>query len=149
MPYKNLAVELLHKLLNDEFNSRLKTNVVLGKKYSELLKNSINRLIAKGVESAHVIEELINLAKEFRAAAEKGEKLGLTPDEVAFYDALAKNESAIKEMGDEKLMEIARILVEKLKKSTTVDWQVRESVRAKLRNLVRVTLKRYKYPPDM
>ncbi len=149
MPYKNLAVELLHKLLNDEFNSRLKTNVVLGKKYSELLKNSINRLIAKGVESAHVIEELIEIAKAFRAAAEKGEKLGLNADEVAFYDALAKNESAIKELGDERLMEIARILVEKLKKSTTVDWQVRESVRAKLRNLVRVTLKRYKYPPDM
>jgi type I restriction enzyme, R subunit len=149
MPYKNLALELLHKLLNDEFNSRLKTNVVLGKKYSELLKNSINRLIAKGVESAHVIEELIEIAKAFRAAAEKGEKMGLSPDEVAFYDALANNESAIKELGDEKLMEIAHVLVEKLRKSTTVDWQVRESVRAKLRNLVRVTLKRYKYPPDM
>lgn len=149
MPHKNLAVELLQKLLNDEFNSRLKTNVVLGKKYSELLKNSINRLIAKGVESAHVIEELIEIAKEYRKAAEKGEKMGLSPDEVAFYDALANNESAIKELGDEKLMEIAHVLVEKLRKSTTVDWQVRESVRAKLRNLVRVTLKRYKYPPDM
>ena len=149
MPHKNLAVELLQKLLNDEFNSRLKTNVVLGKKYSELLKNSINRLIAKGVESAHVIEELIEIAKEYRKAAEKGDKMGLSPDEVAFYDALANNESAIKELGDEKLMEIAHVLVEKLRKSTTVDWQVRESVRAKLRNLVRVTLKRYKYPPDM
>lgn len=149
MPHKNLAVELLQKLLNDEFSSRMRTNVVLGKKYSELLKNSINKLIAKGIESAEVIEELIKMAKEYKAAAEKGEKMGLTPDEVAFYDALANNESAIKELGDEKLMEIAHVLVEKLRKSTTVDWQVRESVRAKLRNLVRVTLKRYKYPPDM
>ena len=148
MPQKNLAVELLHKLLNDEFNSRLKTNVVLGKKYSDLLKASINKLIAKGIESAQVIEELIEIAKAFREAAEKGEKMGLTPDEVAFYDALANNESAIKELGDEKLMEIAHVLAEKLRKSTTVDWQVRESVRAKLRNLVRATLKRYKYPPD-
>jgi len=148
MPHKNLAVELLHKLLNDEFNSRLKSNVVLGKKYSELLKNSINKLISRGVESAEVIKELIEIAKEFKKAAEKGEKLGLNSDETAFYDALANNESAIKELGDEKLMEIAHVLVEKLRKSTTVDWQVRESVRAKLRNLVRVTLKRYKYPPD-
>lgn len=148
MPHKNLAVELLHKLLNDEFNSRLRTNVVLGKKYSELLKNSINKLIAKGIESGEVIKELIEMAREYREAAEKGEKLGLNQDEVAFYDALAANESAISELGDEKLMEIAHVLVEKLKKSTTVDWQIRESVRAKLRNLVRVTLKRYKYPPD-
>ncbi|MBT5270196.1 MAG: DUF3387 domain-containing protein, partial [Candidatus Marinimicrobia bacterium] len=100
------------------------------------------------IESAQVIEELIEIAKAFREADEKGEKMGLSPDEVAFYDALANNESAIKELGDEKLMEIAHVLAEKLRKSTTVDWQVRESVRAKLRNLVRATLKRYKYPPD-
>jgi type I restriction enzyme R subunit len=101
------------------------------------------------VESAQVIEELIAMAKDFRAAAQRGEQLGLNSSELAFFDALADNESAVQQMGDETLKKIAVEITEKLRNSTSVDWQKRESVRARLRNLVRITLRRYKYPPQM
>lgn len=105
--------------------------------------------LSRAVESAQVIEELIAMAKEFREAALRGDKLGLNTAELAFYDALTDNESAVRELGDDTLKEIAVEVTEKLRNSTTVDWQKRESVRARLRNLVRITLRRYKYPPDM
>ncbi|MGB0712139.1 MAG: type I restriction endonuclease subunit R [Gammaproteobacteria bacterium] len=148
LPQRNFAVELLQKLLNDEIKSRSRTNVVLEKKFSERLQASLNRYRGRAIESAQVIEELIAMAREFREAAKRGENLGLSESELAFYDALADNESAVRELGDEVLKQIAFELTEKLRKSTTVDWQKRESVRARLRNLVRITLRRYKYPPD-
>jgi len=148
MPAKNLAVELLQKLMNDQIKSRMRTNLVQEKKYSERLLETLKKYRNRSIESAQVIEELIKLAKEFRAAAARGDDLGLSPDETAFYDALADNESAVRDLGDETIKLIAREITEKLRKSTSVDWQSRESVRAKLRNLVRITLRRYKYPPD-
>jgi type I restriction enzyme R subunit len=148
LPQRNFAVELLQKLLNDEIRSRSRTNAVVEKKFSERLQAALNRYRNRAIESAQVIEELIGMAKEFREAAKRGEKLGLNDSELAFYDALAENESAVRELGDEVLRKIALELTEKLRSSTSVDWQKRESVRARLRNLVRVTLRRYKYPPD-
>ena len=148
MKQKNLAVELLQRLLKGEVKSRFATNVVQQRKFSELLQNSLVRYRNRGIETAQVIEELIEMAKEFKRAAERGEELGLTADELAFYDALAANESAIREMGDETLRKIARELTEKLRNSNSVDWYLRESVRAKLRLMVKTILKKYKYPPD-
>lgn len=148
LPQRNFAVELLQKLLNDEIKARSRTNVVLERKFSERLQAALSRYRSRVIESAQVIEELIEMAKAFRQAAQRGEDLGLNESELAFYDALADNESAVRELGDEVLKKIAFELTEKLRKSTTVDWQKRESVRARLRNLVRITLRRYKYPPD-
>ncbi len=148
MPQRNFAVELLQKLLNDEIKSRSRTNVVLEKKFSDRLAAALNRYRSRAVESAQVIEELIAMAREFREAAKRGESLGLNESELAFFDALANNESAVRQLGDDVLKKIAFELTEKLRNSTSVDWQKRESVRARLRNLVRITLRRYKYPPD-
>ncbi|MGC9456804.1 MAG: type I restriction endonuclease subunit R [Halothiobacillaceae bacterium] len=148
MPYKNLAVELLEKLLKDDIKARTRNNVVQEKKYGDRLQETLRKYNNRGIETAQVIEELIAMAKQFQEELARDEALGLNPDEVAFYDALANNESAVRELGDEILKKIAVELTDKLRKSTTVDWQVRESVRAKLRILVRRTLQRYKYPPD-
>lgn len=149
LPLKNIAVELLQKLLSEEVKSRTKSNVVLEKKFSDRLLATLARYRNRTIESAQVIEELIAMAKEFREAATRGEILGLGESELAFYDALAQNESAVRELGDPILKTIALELTQKLRNSTTVDWQKRESVRARLRNLVRITLRRYKYPPDL
>ena len=149
LPQRNFAVELLQKLLNDQVKSRMRTNVVLERKFSDRLQAALNRYLSRAVESAQVIEELIAMAKEFREAALRGKAMGLNDSELAFYDALADNASAVEKMGDETLKTIAREVTEKLRNSTTVDWQKRESVRARLRNLVRITLRRYKYPPLM
>jgi len=148
MPYRNLAVELLEKLLNDSIKSKTRNNVVQEKKYAERLQETLRKYNNRAIETAQVIEELIQMAKDFQAAMAGETELGLTPDEVAFYDALANNESAVRELGDETLKKIAVEITEKLRKSTTVDWQVRDSVRARLKILVRRTLQRYKYPPD-
>ncbi|WP_327036675.1 DUF3387 domain-containing protein [Methanosarcina mazei] len=148
MPYRNLAVELLEKLLKDNIKSKTSNNVVQEKKYSDRLEETLRKYNNRAIETAQVIEELIQMAKEFQEALKRNDELGLQPDEVAFYDALANNESAVRELGDEILKKIAVEITEKLRKSTTVDWQVRESVRARLRILVRRTLQRYKYPPD-
>ena len=145
---KNLAVELLQRLLNGEIKSRFATNVVQQKKFSELLQGSLTRYRNRGIETAQVIEELIEMAKQFQKAAERGEELGLSADELSFYDALASNEAAVREMGDEILRKIARELTDKLRKSNSVDWYLRESVRARLRLMVKTILKKYKYPPD-
>lgn len=148
MPYKNFAVELLEKLLKDDIKAKTRNNVVQEKKYSERLQETLRRYNNRGIETAQVIEELIAMAKQFQADLAREAGLGLNPDEIAFYDALANNESAVRELGDEILKKIAVEITDKLRASTTVDWQVRESVRAKLRILVRRTLQRYKYPPD-
>jgi len=148
MPYRNLAVELLEKLLKDNIKSKTRNNVVQEKKYSDRLQETLRKYNNRAIETAQVIEELIQMAKEFQEALKRNDKLGLRPDEVAFYDALANNESAVRELGDDILKKIAVEITEKLRNSTTVDWQVRDSVRARLRILVRRTLQRYKYPPD-
>lgn len=148
MPYKNLAVELLEKLLKDNIKSRTRNNVVQEKKYSDRLEETLRRYNNRGIETAQVIEELIAMAKQFQEDMERIAELGLSTDEIAFYDALANNESAVRELGDDILKAIAIELTDKLRNSTTVDWQVRESVRARLRILVRRTLQRFKYPPD-
>ncbi|WP_439899288.1 type I restriction endonuclease subunit R [Pseudomonas syringae] len=148
MKSRNLAVELLEKLLRDEVKARARNNVVQEKKYGDRLLETLRKYHNRAIETAQVIEELIQMAKEFKAALEREASLGLGHDEIAFYDALASNESAVRELGDETLKKIAMELTEKLRASTTIDWQVRESVRAKLRILVRRCLQRWKYPPD-
>jgi type I restriction enzyme R subunit len=147
MPAKNLAVELLEKLLRDEIKAKTRNNVVQEKKYGDRLLETLRKYNNRAIETAQVIEELIEMAKEFQDAMKRHEDLGLNEDEIAFYDALANNESAVRELGDETLRAIAHELVEKLRNSVTVDWQKRESVRARLRNIVRILLRRYKYPP--
>lgn len=144
----NLAVELLERLLKGEIKSRFSTNVAKDRKFSELLQNALTRYRNRAIETAQVIEELIAMARQFMEEAAKGEKLGLNLEELAFYDALASNESAVRELGDDVLKTIALELTDKLRKNLTVDWSVREAVRAKLRLMVRSILIRYKYPPD-
>ena len=148
LPERNLAVELLERLLQGEIRSRFKTNVVQEKKFSDLLANVIQRYQNRAIETAQVMEELIAMAKKFREAATRGEQLGLTDDEVKFYDALANNEAAVREMNDEILKKIAHELTESLRQNIKVDWSERESVRANLRLMVRRILRKYKYPPD-
>lgn len=148
MPYRNLAVELLEKLLNDGIKAKTRNNLVQEKRFSDRLQETLRKYNNRAIETSQVIEELIQMAKEFQVEMEREAALGLNPDEIAFYDALANNESAVRELGDDTLKQIAREITEKLRKSTTVDWQVRDSVRAQLKILVRRTLQRWKYPPD-
>ena len=148
LPEKNLAVELLERLLEGEIKSRYSTNLAQEKKFSELLADVIKRYQNRTIETAQVIEELIEMAKKFAAASQRGDALGLNDDELAFYDALANNEASVRELGDEILAKIAHELTASLRANVSVDWSSRESVRAKLRSLVRRILRKYKYPPD-
>jgi type I restriction enzyme R subunit len=148
LPERNLAVELLERLLEGEIKSRFSTNLAQEKKFSELLDSVIKRYQNRSIETAQVIEELIEMAKKFASASKRGDELGLNDDELAFYDALANNESSVRELGDEILAKIAHELTDSLRKSVTVDWSNRESVRARLRLLVKRILRKYKYPPD-
>ena len=148
LPEKNLAVELLERLLQGEIKSRFSSNVVQDKKFSDMLASVIQRYQNRSIETAQVMEELIGMAKKFREAANRGDQLGLREDEVKFYDALANNESAVRELQDETLKKIAQELTQNLRENLTVDWSERESVRAKLRLMVKRILKKYKYPPD-
>ena len=148
MPQRNLAVELLQKLLKGEIRSRAKRNVVQGRSFTEMLEQTLRRYHNRAIETAKVIEELIAIAKEVRAAGQRGEQLGLTKDEVAFYDALEVNDSAVQVLGDDNLRLIARELVKTLRANVTIDWTVRENVRAQLRVLVKRILRKYGYPPD-
>jgi type I restriction enzyme R subunit len=148
MPQRNLAVETLRKLLAGEIRTRARRNVVQARSFEGLLQESINRYHNRAIETVEVIEELIELAKKMREAAERGEKLGLNDDEVAFYDALAANESAVRELGDEILKKIAQELSDKVRQSATIDWTVRDSVRAAMKVMVKRLLRKYKYPPD-
>jgi type I restriction enzyme R subunit len=148
MPHRNLALELLQKLLGDEIKTRGKKNVVQARLFSEMLEKAVRAYQNRSLESAQVIEELISLAKEMRDANNRGEDLNLSEDEVAFYDALEVNDSAVKVLGDETLRMIARELVETVKRNTSIDWTLKESVKANLRRLVRRILNKYGYPPD-
>ncbi|HOX69824.1 MAG TPA: type I restriction endonuclease subunit R [Burkholderiaceae bacterium] len=148
LPERNLAVELLERLLEGEIKSRFATNVVQNKKFSDMLSDVVQRYQNRSIEAAQVMEELVQMAKDFREAAARGEQLGLTEDEVRFYDALANNESAVRELTDETLKKIAHELAENLRKNLTVDWSQRDSVQAKLRLMVKRILRKYKYPPD-
>ena len=148
MPQKNLAVELLQKLIKDEMKTRFKNNIVKQKQFSELLQNALDKYSNRAIEAAQVIEELIQMAKTFKEDLDKAKKMNLNESEVAFYDALSDNNSAKELMGDELLVKIAREVAEKLRKNVTVDWNVKESVRAKLRLIIKNILKRHKYPPD-
>ncbi len=148
LPQKNLAVELLEKLLRDEVKARMKTDVVSEKKYSDRIMETLRKYHNRAIETAQVIEELIQMAKDMADDAKMAEDSGLNSDEIAFYRALIQNESAVRELGDNNLRELAKYVTAQLRKSTTVDWQVRDSVRAKLRNLIRQALRKWKYPPD-
>ena len=148
MPQRNLAVELLQKLLKGEVATRRRKNVVQARSFAQMLEQTLRRYQNRAIEAAQVIEELIQLARELREATARGEKLGLSEDELAFYDALETNASAVQVLGDKTLRAIARELVETVRGNVTIDWTLRENVRANLRRLVKRTLRRYGYPPD-
>ncbi|MBE9014591.1 type I restriction endonuclease subunit R [Chroococcidiopsidales cyanobacterium LEGE 13417] len=148
IPHRNLALELLKKLLNDEIKTRSRKNLVQSRSFSQMLEQTIRRYQNRSIEAAQVIAELIDLAKDIRAAQKRGEDLGLTEDELAFYDALEVNDSAVQLLGDETLQAIARELVQTIRRNVTLDWTVRENVRAKLRTSVKRLLRKYDYPPD-
>jgi len=148
MERKNLALELLKRLLNDEIKNRAKSNLIQGRKFSEMLANAVKRYQSGLIDSAKIIEELIQLAKDIKEADKRGEKLNLRVDELAFFDALIDNPTAEAVLGDQTLKLIAHELVESVRKNTSIDWQLKESVQAKLRVLVKRILRKYKYPPD-
>ena len=148
MPHRNLAVELLHKLLRGELATRRRKNVVQARSFAEMLEHTLRRYQNRAIEAAQVIEELIQLAKDMREADARGESLGLSEDELAFYDALETNDSAVQVLGDETLRTIARELVETVRRNVTIDWTLRENVRAQMRVLVRRILRKHGYPPD-
>jgi type I restriction enzyme R subunit len=148
MPQKNLSFEMLKKILNDDIKIREKKNLIQGRSFKEMLEKAIRKYTNRTIEAAEVIEELIELAKKMRESDKRGEKLKLTEDEVAFYDALETNDSAVKVLGDETLRTIARELVDTIRKNVSIDWTLRESVQALLRVKVKRVLKKYGYPPD-
>jgi type I restriction enzyme, R subunit len=146
---RNLALELLKKLINDEIKTRLRKNVVQARSFAEMLEQAVRKYQNRAIEAAQVIDELIRIAKEMREAQSRGEEMGLTDDEVAFYDALAENASAKHVIGDEKLRFLAQELVRRVKQSVTIDWQVRENARAQIRVMVKRILREHGYPPDL
>ena len=148
LPYKNVAVELLERLLNDEIRTHSRKNVVQGRSFAEMLERSIRTYQNRTVAAVQVVEELIEIAKDIRQARERGEELGLRDDELAFYDALEVNDSAVEVLGDETLRTIAVELVETVRRNVTIDWTLRESVRARLRVMVKRVLRRHGYPPN-
>lgn len=141
-------MELLRKLLNDEIRTRSRRNLVQSRSFAEMLERAVRAYQNRAVETAQVIEELISLGREMREAHRRGEDLHLTDDEIAFYDALEVNDSAVKVLGDETLKAIARELVETVRRNVTIDWSVRENVRARLRTMIRCIVRKYGYPPD-
>ena len=149
LPHKNVAVALLRKLLSDEIKVRRKRNVVQARAFSEMLQSTMNSYHNRAISNQEIIEELINVAHKIKAAADRGDALNLTEDEVCFYDALIQNNSAESLMGDDKLKAIAAELVNKVRQSVTIDWTLRESARAKIRVIVKRILKEFGYPPDL
>lgn len=149
MPQRNLAVEMLQKLLKGEIKTRFRKNVVQGRSFAEMLEKSLIRYQNRAVETAQIIEELIALAKQMKAAEQRGEELGLSEDEIAFYDALEVNDSAVAVLGDDTLRMIAQELVQAVRNSVAIDWTVRENVRANMRVIIKRILRRYGYPPDL
>lgn len=148
MPHRNLALEMLKKLLNDDIKTRARKNLIQSRSFAEMLEKSVRAYQNRSLDAAQVIAKLVELAKDMREAHKRGEDLGMTEDELAFYDALEVNDSAIKVLGEPTLRDIARELVDSVRKNVTIDWTVKESVRAKLRVLVKRILKKHGYPPD-
>jgi len=148
LPQKNLALELLRKLVNDQIKARLKRNVVEARTFGERLDESVRRYQNHSIEAAQVIAEVIELAKDIRTAQGRGAALGLSEEELAFYDALGVNDSAVQVLGDKTLKLIAHELVQAIRSSVTIDWTVKESVRAKIRTVIKRLLRKYHYPPD-
>ncbi len=148
MQHKNLAFEALKKLLNDEIRARMRRNIVQGRSFAEMLENAVKRYQNRSVETAAVIEELIEIARKVRETSNRGDELNLSDEELAFYDALADNESAKTVLGDEKLRDLARELIDMVRKNVTIDWTLRENVQAKLRVMVKRILRKHGYPPD-
>ncbi len=148
MPHKNLAVEVLRKLLQGEIRARMQRNVVRARSFAEMLEQAVRRYQNRAIDAVQVIEELIALAKEMRAADRRGEQLGLSEEELAFYDALETNDSAVKGLGEPTLKRIAQELVQTVRDNVTIDWTLRENVRAQLRVLVKRILRKHGYPPD-
>jgi type I restriction enzyme R subunit len=148
MPQKNLAVELFRKLMKDAIIRQARTNLVQSRNFSDMLEETIRKYQNRTIEVAQVIAEMVNIAKNFKQAMLRGEKLGLNDAELAFYDSLETNDSAVMELGDETLKAIARDLVKAVRNSVTIDWTMKDSVRAKIRTLVKRILRKYDYPPD-
>jgi type I restriction enzyme R subunit len=148
MPQRNLAVEMLHKLLQEEIRRKEKKNVVRARSFAEMLERALLRYRNRAVETAQVIEDMISLAREIREADRRGENLGLTEDEMAFYDALGTNDSAVEVMGDRQLCLIAKELLSAVRENVTIDWSIRETVRAHMRAVIKRILRRRGYPPD-
>jgi len=148
MKRRNIALELLKKILDDEIKTRIKKNFIQSKKLSDMLDAAIKKYQNNLLTTAQVIEELIRIAREIKVSDERGEGLGLTEDEIAFYDALAMNESAKEVMGDDTLRDLARILVQEVRANTSIDWTIKESIQARLRVIVKRILRQYGYPPD-
>jgi type I restriction enzyme R subunit len=148
MKHRSLAFELLKKLLNDEIRNRSKKNLVQSKTLMEMLEDAVRRYRNKIISGAEVLDELIGVAREIKELDKRGEISGLSDDELAFYDALAKNRSAVEVMGNEKLRELAVVLVDRVRKNVTIDWTVKESVKSRMRVIVKRLLREYGYPPD-
>ena len=149
LPQRNLALELLKKLINDEIKTRMRKNVVQARSFAEMLEQAVRKYQNRAIQAAQVIDELIRIAREMRAAQSRGDEMGLTDDEVAFYDALAENASAREVIGDDKLRFLAQELFRRVKQSVTIDWQVRENARAQIRVMVKRILREHGYPPDL
>lgn len=149
LPQRNLALEMLRKLINDEIKTRSQKNIVQARSFSEMLEKSVRKYQNRAIETAEVIQELIRIAQELREAKKHGESLGLSEDETAFYDALAENGSARKIMGDDKLKFLAQELIKNVRQSVSIDWTLRENTRAQIRIMVKRILRKYGYPPDM
>ena len=149
MEHQNLAVELLKRLLRDEVKAQRRTNIVRSRQLAEMLEDSLRRYQNQVISVTDVIQELINLSKDVQGARQRGEELGLEPEELAFYDALAQNESARDVMGQDKLRELAIVLVARVRKNASIDWNLKESVRARMKVMVKRLLREYGYPPDM
>ena len=149
MEHKNLALEVLRKLLNDEIKNRSKLNLVQSRSLMEMLEESIRKYHGKVLTAAQVMDELIDLGKEMRDMDKEAHDIGLTDYEYAFYTAIAQNDSARELMGKTKLRELAVVIYQKVKENATIDWTLKESVKAKLKVTVKRTLRKYGYPPDM
>jgi type I restriction enzyme R subunit len=149
MEHQNLAVELLKRLLRDEVKAQRRTNIVRSRQLAEMLEDSLRRYQNQVISVTDVIQELINLSKDVQGARQRGEELRLEPYELAFYDALAQNESARDVMGQDKLRELAIVLVARVRKNASIDWNLKESVRARMKVMVKRLLREYGYPPDM
>ena len=149
MERKNLALEALKKLLNGEIKSKAKRNVVESRAFSQRLEQAVARYHANAISTVEMIQTLIDLAKDVKASAARGDAEGLSDEELAFYDALAQNDTAVEAMGNEQLRLIAHELLEQVRKNATVDWHKKESARARMRILVKRILKKYGYPPDL